>query len=155
MLSRDYDSMHTQSLTCCRVVLYGNLALGVGTQIGHLLTLATDDSQLLQDNVREDKRSGHILACLVAGIAEHNTLVAGTLLLVRGTHNALVDIRRLLVDSRKDTARRSIELILAAVVTYAVDDATCHALHIDIRLGTHLARHDNKSCGAKGLASYF
>ena len=153
VLRRDNDGMNAQGLTRL-VVLDRYLTLGIGTQVGHNLALATDNGQLLEDNVRENERSGHKLAGLVAGIAEHNTLIASALLIVSEALDTLIDIRRLLVDSREHTTRCGIELILALVIADTVDDATRHALNIDIGLRLNLARNYDQTRRTERLASY-
>ncbi len=144
--------MHAQRTPCLLVVLDSHLRLRIGPQVGHLLSLATDNGQLFKDDVRKNQRSRHQLARLVAGVTEHDALVAGPLLLLGTALDALVDVGRLLVDGRKDTARIAVELVLALGVTDAIDDTARHALHIDISLRTHLARHDHQAGGAEGFA---
>ena len=125
------------------------------TQIGHHLPLAADDGQLLEDDVRQDVCGGHILARLVAGVSEHDTLVAGPLLLLRFTDDALVNVGRLFVDGRENAARIAVELVFAAGVADAVDDPARHALYVDIGIGTHFTGHNDQSCGTECFAGYF
>ena len=144
--------MHAQRLVRRLVVLDRDLRLRVGTQIGHHLAFAADDGQLLEDHVRQDQRRGHHLAGLVAGVAKHDALVAGALLLLGFAHDALVDVRRLFVNGRQNAARVAVELIVAPGVADAVDHAARHALPVDIRLRAHFTRHDHESRGAEGFA---
>ena len=155
VLGRNHDGMHAQRTVGLLVVLDGHLRLGIGTQVGHHLPFAADDGQLLEDHVREDQRRRHHLAGLVAGIAEHDALIARTLLVLLGAHDALIDVRRLFVDGRQDAARVAVELVFALGIADAVDHTARHALYIDIRFGAHLARHDHQSRGAKRLAGDF
>lgn len=99
--------------------------------------------------------AGHHLARLVAGVSEHDALVAGTLLLLLLADDALVDVRGLLVDGRKDAARVAVELVFALRIADALDHAPGHALHVDIGLRTHFARNDHESRGAERLAGDF
>ena len=154
MLCRHDDRMYTHGLVRYAVILHRHLTLGIGTQIGHRRSLASYYGQLLEYYVREDQRSGHVLARLVAGVTEHYTLIARALLVGIVTHNTLIDIGRLLVDCREYAARSGVELILAAIVTYAIDDAAHDTLYVDIRLRTHLARHHYKTRGAERLARH-
>ncbi len=147
--------MHTQRFVRLFVILDRHLRLGIGTQVGHRLAFTADDGQLLEDDVREDQRRRHHLAGFVAGIAEHDALVAGALVFLGGTHDALVDVGRLLVDGRQDAARIAVELVFALGIADAVDDAARHALHVDIGIRTHFTRHDHQSRGAKRLAGDF
>ena len=102
--------------------------------------------------MRQDQRRGHHLAGLVAGVAEHDALVAGTLLLLGLADDALVDVRRLFVDGRQDAARVAVELVLALGVADAPDHAARHALHVDIGVRAHFAGHDHESRGAERFA---
>ena len=104
--------------------------------------------------MRENQRGGHELARLVARIAEHDTLVAGALLLLRSAHHALVDIRRLLVNSRENATRVAVKLILALRVADATNHIARHALHIDIGLRAHLTGYDHQTGRTEGLASH-
>ena len=152
VLRRDDDRMHAQRLVRRLVVLDRDLRLRVGAQVGHHLAFAADDGQFLEDHVRKDQRRGHHLTGLVAGVAEHDALVAGALVFLGGTHDALVDVGRLLVDGRQDTARIAVELVLALRISDAVDDAARHALHVDIGIRTHFTRHDHQPGGAQRFA---
>ena len=60
------------------VVLDGDLGLAVGAQVGHVAVLA-DLGQPLGEPVRERDRQRHQLGGVVAGVAEHQALVAGAL----------------------------------------------------------------------------
>ena len=91
-------------------------------------------------------------ARLVAGVTEHDALIAGTLLLLGFTHDTLVDVGRLLVDGRNNTARIAVETVITLGVADLVDDATCHTLHIDIGLRAHLAGDDHETRRAEGFA---
>ena len=152
VLGRHHDGVDAQRTPRGIVVLDGHLTLRVGTQVGHHFAFAADDGQLLQDHVREDQRRRHVFAGLVAGVAEHDALVAGTLRILLLAHDTLVDVGRLLVDGREDAARRGIELIGALVVADPVDHAAGYPLHIDIGLRAHLARHNHQTGGAEGFA---
>ncbi len=48
--------------------------------------------QPLGDSMRQQNREGHPLAGLVAGVAEHHSLVARTLLVAAGFVDALGDV---------------------------------------------------------------
>ena len=146
--------MHAQRLARPLVVFDGHLRLRVGPQVTHHLALAADRRQLLENDMREDQRRGHHLARLVAGVAEHDPLVAGPLLLLGLAHDTPVDVGRLLVNGRHHAARVAVEAVLALRVADAVDDATRHALHVHVRLRAHLARHDHQSRGAERLARH-
>ena len=61
------------------VVLDGDLGLAVGTQVGERAVLA-DLGQPLGEPVRDRDRQRHQLGGVVGGVAEHQALVAGALL---------------------------------------------------------------------------
>ena len=88
------------------VILDGDLTLRVGAQVGeraalalpsHLLGLAANLGELYEQAVREVEREGHVVGGLVAGIAEHHALIAGTLTLGLLALDTAVDVGALLV----------------------------------------------------------
>ena len=83
-------------------ILDGHLALGIGTQIGHLLTLLADVGQRAHDQVGQVKAHGHIVLRLVGGVTEHHTLVAGSLFVLVAVIHTTVDVGTLLVDGTED-----------------------------------------------------
>ena len=64
------------------VVLDGDLGLAVGAQVGHGAVLA-HRGELLGEPVRQPDRQRHQLGGVVAGVAEHQALVAGALAVQR------------------------------------------------------------------------
>ena len=64
------------------VVLDGDLGLAVGAQVGQRAVLA-DRGELLGEALRDHDRQRHQLVGVVAGVAEHQALVAGALLVER------------------------------------------------------------------------
>ena len=105
VLGADEDGMDA-GRPAIGVVLDGDLALSVGTQerqgsvLSHL-------RQPARDSVSENDRHRHELVGLVAGVAEHHSLVAGPELVVldslarlEGVVDALRDVGRLLLDRR-------------------------------------------------------
>ncbi len=102
--------------------------------------------------MRENQRGGHQLAGLVAGVTEHDALVACALLLLVAALDTLVDVGRLFVDGRENTARIAVELVLALGIADALDDTARHALHVDVCFRAHLARNNHQPGGTKRLA---
>ena len=153
VLRRDHDSVYPDGTTLV-VVLDRYLTLGIGAQIGHYLALATYCGQLFEYHVREDQRRRHQLAGLGHGITEHYALIAGSLRIGIVALDTAVDVGRLLVNGRHDTARRGIELILAAVVAYAVYHPARNALNVDVCLRAHLARNNYETRCAERLARH-
>ena len=123
-------------------IFHRHLALGVGAEIGHLLTLLADVCQRPHDKVSEIERDGHIVGRLIAGVAEHHSLVAGTLRLLVLAADAPIDILALLVNGSQNTTRLRVKLILSLIVANTVDGLAGHGLQIDILRGAHLA-HDH------------
>ena len=152
VLCRDDDRMYAQGTARRFVVFDRHLRFRVGAQIGHRFAFAANDGQPLEDDVREDERRGHVLARLVAGVTEHDALVARALLLFGGAYDALVDVGRLFVDGREHAARIAVELVFAAGVADAVDDPARHALYVDVGFRAHFARHDDESRRAERFA---
>jgi len=60
VLCRDDDRMYAQGTARRFVVFDRHLRFRVGAQIGHRFAFAADDGQLLEDDVREDERRGHV-----------------------------------------------------------------------------------------------
>ena len=152
VLGRDHDRVHAQRTAGPVVVFDRYLTFGVGPQIGHRGAFAADDGQLLEDHMREDERRGHVLAGFVAGIAEHDALIACALLLLGCAADASVDVGRLLVDGRQHAARVAVETVVALRVADAVDHAAHYALHVHIGIRAHFARHDHEARRAERLA---
>ena len=155
VLGRNHDGMYAQRTVRLFVVFDRYLRLGVGTQVGHHLPFAADDGQFLENDVREDERRRHVFARFVAGIAEHDALIARALFLFGLAHDTLVDVRRLFVDRGEHAAGITVELIFAFGITDTVDYAACYVLDIDVGARTHFARDDDQTGGAERFAGYF
>ena len=108
-----------------RVVLDGDLGLAVGAQVGQRAVLA-DLGELLGEALGHHDRQRHQHVGVVAGVAEHQALVAGALLvhrvrrspvrrLVAGV-DALGDVAGLAADRDHDAAGRAVEALLGGVV---------------------------------------
>ena len=81
MLGRDDDRLDADRLAV--MVLDGDLALGVRPELGRVAGLPRL-AHHLEDAVGVEDRRRHQLRRLAAGIAEHDALVAGALVLVAG-----------------------------------------------------------------------
>ena len=77
MLGRDDDIGHADGFAV--LIENGNLAFRVRAEPFHLAGFA-DGSEFAAEAVGEHDRSGHEFRGLVAGVAEHEALVAGALL---------------------------------------------------------------------------
>ena len=76
----------------------------------------------------------HVLRRFIAGIAEHQALVAGALLEIqpRAFVDATRDVGRLLVIGDEHGAATIVDAIIRVVVTYALDRVARGALIVDI-----------------------
>ena len=146
VLRREHDGVEADGPHA--VVLDGDLGLAVGAQVGHLTGLA-HRREPLGEPVREVDRQRHQLGGVLAGVAEHQPLVAGPLLvervdaaraaLDRGV-DSLGDVRALLADGRADAAGRAVEALRGAVVADREHGVADDLRDLDVRLGRHLAR---------------
>ena len=115
-------------------VLYGHLTLGVGTQVCHHLTLLAYGGKGAHEVVCQVERYWHIAVRLVRSVAEHHTLVAGTLAHFLLTTHTAVDVVALLVDSAEDAARIAVKHILRLGVADAVDGVARYGLQVYVCL---------------------
>ncbi len=136
------------------VIFYSDLALGVGAQICHVDTLAAYLGKRHQQAVAQSERQRYVERCFVGGIAEHHTLVAGSLKVVFGTLDASVDIGALLVHGKQHAARITVEAQIAAVVAYLVDNPAGGVLHIHICLALDFSGNDHLPRCHKCFASH-
>ena len=133
----------------------GDLAFGVGAQVGHFAALAAQGSQLAQQAVREVEGQRHVVVGFVRGVAEHHALVASALLLGRGPLYTLVDVHRLRVQLVEHLAGVGIEQVLGLVVANAPDNVAGNGLGIHVRRRFHLACQQHEVGGNQGFAGYF
>ena len=130
------------------VVLDGDLALAVGTEVGELAVLA-DFGEPAGELVGQRDGRRHQLGGLVGGIAEHHALVAGA----AGVH-AQGDVAGLLVDAGDDRAGVGVEAVERVVIADGGDDAAHEGLEIDIGLGGDFAGDDDQAGGGQGFAGH-
>jgi hypothetical protein len=132
-------------------VLQADLALGVGAEERRLAGMA-GIRQRLEDGMRVVNRRRHQLRRLGAGIAEHDALVAGALVLVAGGIDALRDIGRLLVNVAGDLRHVPVEAFL--LVADILDRLARHLdqpVATDIAGSAHLAGEDDAIRRRQGL----
>ena len=99
----------------------------------------------LDEPMRKVDRQRHELRCLVAGIAEHQPLVACTLLEVEPASfvDTLRDVRRLFVIGHEDAAAAVVDAVLGIVVADPPDRVARDGLEVDDCLRRDLAgEHD-------------
>ena len=136
------------------VELDAELRLGVRPQIRNL-TGMPDIRQNLQQTMRKIQRERHIVGRVAAGVAEHHTLVAGTLVHLVGAHDAAVDIGTLFVDGGDDPAGGGVEAVFGLGVSDTGDGFACYALDVDIGVARNLSANNHEAGCAKGLAGHF
>ena len=153
MLGADDDGVDAFGLTLV-AVLHRHLALGIGTEVAHLLALAAYLAELDEDDVRQRDGQRHQLVGLAAGVAEHHALVASALVLLLLAADALINIGTLLVDGAEYAAALGLELVLALGVANLADDVAHGALHVDPAVGGYLAADDGQAGGDERLAGH-
>ena len=136
-------------------VTESDLRLGVRAQPGQAAVL-TQFALALNKAVRVPDRGRHQIRGFVAGVAEHQALVAGTLVQVvfRGAVNALGDIGRLLVVGNKHRAAFVIDPVIGIVVTDTLDGVARHLDVVDVGGGGDFAREHHEARVAEGFGSY-
>ena len=134
-------------------VLDRDLALAVGAEEVDLAGLA-HRGELPRQRVGVHDRRGHQLGRLVAGVAEHQALIAGALLLVEpfAFGDALRDVGRLRLDRREHAAGLVVEAHRRVGVADVFDHAACELAEVDHGLGRDLAGDDDEAGLAQRLA---
>ena len=101
------------------------------------------------------ERKRHIFLSVPARIAEHHTLVAGSLLKRVHRHDSPVYVRALLVQCGEDSTGIAIEHVLGLVVADFVDYSSGCGLNVHVCIfRTDLAADNHKPGAAECLASY-
>ena len=154
VLGRHHDGMYPQRFAVI-VIFDGDLTLGVGTQVGHDLAFAADNGQLLENDMSQNQGGGHELFGFVAGVTEHDALIAGALGLFAVAYDAPVDVGRLFVDGRQHAAGVGVEHIFAFGVADAFDDAADHLLNVYIGFRADLAGDYHQTGGTECFTSDF
>ena len=155
VLGRDDNGVHAlgNDGTAVLLVLDGNLGLGVGTQPGQGAVTASLGHGGIE-LVSEEESEREELGGLVGGIAEHDTLVAGTELLKSlVVVETLSNVRRLLLDGDEKVTGLVVEALLRVIVADVLDGITDDLLVVKASTGGDLAEdHDHTSLGGS-LAS--
>ena len=135
-------------------VLHGHLAFGIRAELDRLaLTGAAGLAQGLEDLMGIVDRRRHELRRLVAGIAEHDPLIAGTDVLVAQGIDALGNVRRLAVQQDLDSGAFPMEtVLLVADVLDGLAGALDYAVTGDAFGAAIFAGNDNAVGGGEGLA---
>src|SRR5690606_21924726 len=90
----------------------------------------------------------------VGGVAEHQALVAGALLLGLPAVHALVDVRRLLADQVEHAAGGAVETDVGRVVANVQDHLAGRGFQVDPGRGGDLAGDDRHAGLDHGLAGH-
>ena len=129
------------------LVDHRHLRLRVGTQPRHAAALA-DPGELAAEAMREHDRRRHQLGRLVAGVAEHQALVAGALLGGLLAHrllgiDALRDVGRLLRDQQVHEHLVGVEHVIVVDVADLADGVARDLDEVELGLGRDLAADDH------------
>ena len=147
MLRRDDDSVDADRTSALAVVADGELRLRIRAQPRQAAILA-DFRLSLHQPMRVIDGERHQLRRFVAGIAEHQALVAGALLEVEALAfvDALSDVGRLLVISDQNAAATIIDAVIGVVVADPLDRVARRLLVVDVLRGRRdLAGEDDQS----------
>ncbi|MNO81150.1 hypothetical protein D3C76_723800 [compost metagenome] len=128
VLGRQNNGVDTDNLAA--FVTASHLRLGVRAQ-PRQQTRFTGFGLALHQLVREGDRRWHQHFGFVAGVAEHQALVAGALIFRLGTVDTLVDVRGLLADDVHHAAGRAVEADVGAGVADVGDHVTNDLLQVN------------------------
>ena len=160
MLGGQHHGIHADGLAVL-VVLHGDLGLAIGTQIVHQ-TLLPHVGQTLGHLVGDGDSQRHQLRRLVAGVAEHHTLIAGAVVqlalagglgLIALIH-AQSDIAGLLIDVGDDGAGVAVKAALGGVVADVQHHLAGDLGDIHIAAGGDLTHDVDQAGGGAGLAGH-
>ena len=137
------------------LVFDGHLALAVGPQPGDFAVLPRG-GQPVENLVRKLDRQRHQFGRVVAGVAEHQALVAGAdFLALRGVFvDAHGDIRALAVDRKHDRAGVGADAHLVVGVADVANRLADDFLIVDRGLGGDFAGHDGNARGDQRFAGH-
>ena len=146
MLCRHHNGLNTLRIAVI-VVFYCNLALGIGSQIGHHMPLFAYAGQFLQEDMSKRDRQRHKFRGFVAGISKHHALVTCALFFGGGASNALVNVRTLPMDGRQHSTRIGFKHILAFRVANTTNHIAHGVLNLDIPVACHFAAYHHQTGG--------
>ena len=156
VLGAQDDGMHFQGLVRLPVVLDGELALGIRSQVGHQLDLVVADiGEDFQQFVAQVQRKRHVVFGVPAGVAEHHALVAGALLVFAGAFHAAVDVGALFMQGAENAAAGGVEHVVGLGIADPADGVAHGGLDIHIGLGLDLSHNHDHAGRAETLAGHF
>ena len=152
MLGRQHDGVDGVRLAID--VADGDLRLGIGARPRQAAVLA-QHGLALDETVRQVDRQRHQRRRFVAGVAEHQALVAGTLaeVVVVGGIDALGDIRALLVVGDEHSAALVVDAVFGIVVADALDGVAGDLDVIDVGGRGDFAGQNDQAGVAQGFGS--
>ena len=153
VLGRQHDGVDRHRPTA--FIADRDLGLGIGPKPLEGARLA--DLRLpFHQPVRAGDRKGHQHVGFVAGIAEHQPLVAGALVEIQALAfvDALRDIGRLPVERDPDLAAFMVESELRRIVADLPDHPSRHLRIVHVPVRRDLSRHDHQPGGHQGLAGH-
>ncbi len=162
MLGRDKHRVDPHGAPA--LVDHRDLRLAVGAQIGHRSN-APNLGQPLRETVGQPDRQRHQVGRLVAGVAEHHSLVPGALGVERvltaqaraefvGLVHALGDVWRLRIERDQHAARVAVEAVGVVVVADGAHGLADDGGDVDVGRCGHFARHDDKTCRQERFAGH-
>src|SRR4249919_2951785 len=141
VLRGQHDGVEADDLVA--FIAQRDLRLRIGAQPRQLGILGLAHLRLLLDQaVRVVDRRGHEFRRFVAGVAEHQALVARALFFRLLAVDARGDVRRLLAEHVDDRAGVAVEPDVGVVVTDVVDDLARERFDVDPRGRGDFARDD-------------
>ena len=153
VLRREHNSMYSVGISVV-IILDSYLTFRVRTQIGHHFLFTTDRGEFHKQDMTESNGKRHEIFRFVCCITKHHTLVSRALIFGTFTLNTLIDIVRLLVDSRQYSARITIEFILGLGIPDTINYFTSNRLHVNIGFTFYFSTKHYLTCGNKSFTRY-
>ena len=151
VLGRDDDRVDAHRLVV--LVLDGDLGLAVGAQVADQVRAAAV-GEPLRELVGQQDRHRHQLGRLVRGVAEHDPLVAGALLVVLLLVDAHRDVGRLPLDRGEHAAGLVVEAVGGVRVADLLDRLADDLRDVGVDLGRDLAGDEREARRDDGLAGH-
>src|ERR1700691_4706006 len=145
MLGGDDDRIDTLYISL-GVIFDGDLRFSVGTKIG-AGAIFPHFRKLQSELVGQGNREGHQFGSLVAGIAEHHSLIAGA----AGVHTHGY-VAGLFVDAGNNGASIGVETVNGVVIADRLDYSTDQVLEVDVGFGGDFAGDYDQAGAGQGLA---
>ena len=152
VLLGDDDRVNPDGLVA--LVFYGDLGLAVGAEPGNLAFLA-QLRRLEHELVSKHNRGGHELRGLLAGEAEHHSLVSRALLALELVEtlsdDALVDVGGLVVDHVQDGHGVVVKAVVRVGISDSLGDVARNLLHVNVCFGGNLAADKDQGLAGERL----